>query len=169
MSLIVLLVIWTTRARCTCRLLTLIFLLIKETPRLGVMVALFLLSQVSNKHVQTQCTYLPILVSLSVCPSVYLLPYQSLHLPVHWSHVFTTFVHTVCQFHASSTFQILLIMSHPPLVSSLVDVLVNGDEVASDGTPEDSPLPLRKVSCFCYSMFKNPLDPSFNFVSFWKC
>ena len=34
-------------------------------------------------------------------------------------------------------------MSHPPLVSSLVDVLVNGDEV---GTPEDSPLPLRKVS-----------------------
>ena len=40
-------------------------------------------------------------------------------------------------------FQILLIMSHPPLVSSLVDVLVNGDEV---GTPEDSPLPLRKVS-----------------------
>ena len=37
-------------------------------------------------------------------------------------------------------------MSHPPLVSSLVDVLVNGDEVASDGTPEDSPLPLRKVS-----------------------
>ena len=60
-------------------------------------------------------------------------------------------------------------MSHPPLVSSLVDVLVNGDEVASDGTPEDSPLPLRKVSCFCYSMFKNPLDPSFNFVSFWKC
>lgn len=43
-------------------------------------------------------------------------------------------------------FQILLIMSHPPLVSSLVDVLVNGDEVASGGTPEDSPLPLRKVS-----------------------
>jgi len=43
-------------------------------------------------------------------------------------------------------------MSHPPLVSSLVDVLVNGDEVASDGTPEDSPLPLRKVSC--YSLFK---------------
>lgn len=38
--------------------------------------------------------------------------------------------------------QILLIMSHPPLVSSLVDVLVNGDEV---GTPEDSPLPLRKA------------------------
>lgn len=65
MSLIVLLVLWTTRARC--RLLTLIFLLLKETPRLGVMVALFLLSQVSNKHVQTQCTYLPI---LSLCPSV---------------------------------------------------------------------------------------------------
>ena len=43
-------------------------------------------------------------------------------------------------------FQILLIMTHPPLVSSLVDVLVNGDEVASAGTPEDSPLPLRKVS-----------------------
>ena len=42
-------------------------------------------------------------------------------------------------------FQILLIMTHPPLVSSLVDVLVNGDEVASAGTPEDSPLPLRKV------------------------
>ncbi|XP_020607380.1 protein CLEC16A-like [Orbicella faveolata] len=41
--------------------------------------------------------------------------------------------------------QILLIMSHPPLVSSLVDVLVNGDEVASEGTPEDSPLPLRKA------------------------
>ncbi|XP_078348626.1 protein CLEC16A-like isoform X2 [Oculina patagonica] len=41
--------------------------------------------------------------------------------------------------------QILLIMSHPPLVSSLVDVLVNGDEVASGGTPEDSPLPLRKA------------------------
>lgn len=41
--------------------------------------------------------------------------------------------------------QILLIMSHPPLVSSLVDVLVNGDEVASGCTPEDSPLPLRKA------------------------
>ncbi|XP_022784974.1 protein CLEC16A homolog isoform X3 [Stylophora pistillata] len=41
--------------------------------------------------------------------------------------------------------QILLIMSHPPLVSSLVDVLVNGDEVASGSTPEDSPLPLRKA------------------------
>jgi len=54
---------------------------------------------------------------------------------------------------ASSTFQILLIMSHPPLVSSLVDVLVNGDEVASDGTPEDSPLPLRKVRCSCDSLF----------------
>lgn len=37
-------------------------------------------------------------------------------------------------------------MSHPPLVSSLVDVLVNGDEVAPGGTPEDSPLPLKKVS-----------------------
>lgn len=41
--------------------------------------------------------------------------------------------------------QILLIMSHPPLVSSLVDVLVNGDEVASGCTPEDSPLPLKKA------------------------
>lgn len=61
-------------------------------------------------------------------------------------------------------------MSHPPLVSSLVDVLVNGDEVASDGTPEDSPLPLRKVSCSSLSFtVQNPLDPSFNFVSFWKC
>ena len=49
----------------------------------------------------------------------------------------------------SFTFQILLIMSHPPLVSSLVDVLVNGDEVASGCTPEDSPLPLRKVSVCC--------------------
>jgi len=46
-----------------------------------------------------------------------------------------------------------LIMSHPPLVSSLVDVLVNGDEVASEGTPEDSPLPLRKVRCSCYLLF----------------
>ena len=36
-------------------------------------------------------------------------------------------------------------MSHPPLVSSLIDVLVNGDEVASGCTPEDSPLPLKKV------------------------
>ena len=36
-------------------------------------------------------------------------------------------------------------MSHPPLVSSLVDVLVNGDEVALGCTPEDSPLPLKKV------------------------
>ena len=71
--------------------------------------------------------------------------------------------------HASSTFQILLIMSHPPLVSSLVDVLVNGDEVASDGTPEDSPLPLRKVSClFALFTVQYPLDLSFNFVSSWK-
>ena len=53
----------------------------------------------------------------------------------------------------SPTFQILLIMSHSQLVSSLVDVLVNGDEVASDGTPEDSPLPLRKVRCSCDSLF----------------
>ncbi|XP_074605981.1 protein CLEC16A-like isoform X2 [Acropora palmata] len=45
--------------------------------------------------------------------------------------------------------QILLIMSHPPLVSSLVDVLVNGDEV---GTPEDSPLPLRKACSVTNSM-----------------
>lgn len=45
--------------------------------------------------------------------------------------------------------QILLIMSHPPLVSSLVDVLVNGDEV---GTPEDSPLPLRKACSATNSM-----------------
>ena len=37
-------------------------------------------------------------------------------------------------------------MSHPPLVSSLVDVLLNGDEVAAGVTPEDSPLPLKKVS-----------------------
>ena len=43
-------------------------------------------------------------------------------------------------------------MSHPPLVSSLVDVLVNGDEVASGCTPEDSPLPLRKVSDYCSSL-----------------
>lgn len=55
-------------------------------------------------------------------------------------------------------------MSHPPLVSSLVDVLVNGDEVASDGTPEDSPLPLRKVSCSSLSFtVQNPLDISLNF------
>lgn len=40
-------------------------------------------------------------------------------------------------------------MSHPPLVSSLVDVLVNGDEV---GTPEDSPLPLRKACSVTNSM-----------------
>ena len=49
---------------------TILFLLffLKETPRLGVMVALFLLSQVSNKHdVQT---FLPVLVSLSVFHSI---------------------------------------------------------------------------------------------------
>ena len=42
-------------------------------------------------------------------------------------------------------------MSHPPLVSSLVDVLLNGDEVAAGVTPEDSPLPLKKVSGNCDS------------------
>lgn len=42
-------------------------------------------------------------------------------------------------------------MSHPPLVSSLVDVLLNGDEVAAGVTPEDSPLPLKKVSGNCGS------------------
>ena len=70
---------------------------------------------------------------------------------------------------ACSSFQILLIMSHPSLVSSLVDVLVNGDEVASDGTPEDSPLPLRKVS-YLFSLFvvQYPVDLSFNFVSSWE-
>lgn len=56
-------------------------------------------------------------------------------------------------------FQILLIMSHPPLVSSLVDVLVNGDEV---GTPEDSPLPLRKVSV----VLTNILLPTCNSMCF---
>ena len=56
-------------------------------------------------------------------------------------------------------FQILLIMSHPPIVSSLVDVLVNGDEV---GTPEDSPLPLRKVSV----VFKNILFSTCNLMCF---
>ena len=70
---------------------------------------------------------------------------------------------------ACAILQILLIMSHPPLVSSLVDVLVNGDEVTSDGTPEDSPLPLRKVSCLFSSFTVHyPLDLSFNFVSSWK-
>ena len=46
----------------------------------------------------------------------------------------------------TSMLQVLLIMSHPPLVSSLVDVIINGDEVTSGDTPDDSPLPLRKVS-----------------------
>ena len=50
-------------------------------------------------------------------------------------------------------------MSHPPIVSSLVDVLVNGDEV---GTPEDSPLPLRKVSV----VFKNILFSTCNLMCF---
>lgn len=42
-------------------------------------------------------------------------------------------------------FQILLIMSYPPLVSSLVDIILNGDEVDPGATPEASPLPLKKV------------------------
>ena len=53
---------------------------LKETPRLGVMVALFLLSQVSNKHVQT-LSFLPVLVSLSDL-SVYLsICYPAIPLP----------------------------------------------------------------------------------------
>ena len=102
MSLIVLLVIWTTRARC--RLLTLIFLLIKETPRLGVMVALFLLSQVSNKHVQTQCTYLPILVSLSVCLSV-TLPVLTLTLKSCFYYICVYSVPCLCSYHSNPSLQ----------------------------------------------------------------
>ncbi|XP_031563331.1 protein CLEC16A-like, partial [Actinia tenebrosa] len=41
--------------------------------------------------------------------------------------------------------QILLIMSYPPLVSSLVDIILNGDEVDPGATPEASPLPLKKA------------------------
>ncbi|XP_031560161.1 protein CLEC16A-like, partial [Actinia tenebrosa] len=40
---------------------------------------------------------------------------------------------------------ILLIMSYPPLVSSLVDIILNGDEVDPGATPEASPLPLKKA------------------------
>ncbi|XP_048575918.1 protein CLEC16A isoform X2 [Nematostella vectensis] len=41
--------------------------------------------------------------------------------------------------------QIMLIMSYPPLVSSLVDIILNGDEVDLGDTPEASPLPLKKA------------------------
>lgn len=36
-------------------------------------------------------------------------------------------------------------MNYPPLVSSLIDIILNGDEVAPGENPEESPLPLKKV------------------------